>query len=140
MARRKTDLDAGLELWARWSLPGGAVSGGRSMLAKLIDNKGELFFGSGGPGGGMPVDGIEWAIEAVVLSMFTTDPMRADVLRLEYGAADYQVADRRKIVDYDPAGLDQYQKAHALGISRRTYMRRLAEARETLATQLRLTP
>lgn len=109
------------------------------MLAKLIDNNGELFFGSSGTGG-MPADGIEWAIEAAVLSMFTTDPMRADVLRLEYGAADYQVADRRKIVDYDPTGLDQYQKAHALGISRRTYMRRLAEARETLATQLRLTP
>jgi len=109
------------------------------MLAKLIDNKGELFFGGSGSGG-MPADGIEWAIEAVVLSMFAVEPMRADVLRLEYGAADYQVADRRKIADYDPSGLDQYQKAHALGISRRTYMRRLAEARDAIAAQLRLTP
>lgn len=137
MARRKTDLDIGLELWARWSLPGGATRGGRSMLAKLIDNKGELFFGGSGSGSG-PADGIEWAIEAAVLSMYAADPMRADVLRFEYGAADLQVAERRGITDYDPCGLDQYQKAHALGISRRTYMRRLSEAREVIANKLRL--
>lgn len=137
MARRKTDLDTALELWARWGIAGGASPGGRSMLAKLIDNKGELFFG-GSATGGQPADGIEWAIEAAVLSMFATEPMRADVLRFEYGAADLQVAERRGIAGYDPCGLDQYQKAHALGISRRTYMRRLSEARDAIAQQLRL--
>ncbi len=137
MARRKTDLDTALELWARWGISGGSTPGGRSMLAKLIDNKGELFFG-GSATGGQPADGIEWAIEAAVLSMYAAEPMRSDVLRFEYGAADYQVAERRGIVDYDPCGLDQYQKAHALGISRRTYMRRLSEAREVIATKLGL--
>lgn len=137
MARRKTNLDTALELWARWGIAGGSTPAGRSMLAKLIDNKGELFFGSTGTGG-QPADGIEWAIEAAVLSMYAAEPMQADVLRFEYGAADFQVAERRGITDYDPCGLDQYQKAHALGISRRTYMRRLSEAREVIARQLRL--
>lgn len=138
MARRKVDnLDAALELWARWSCADQSVSAGRSMLAKLIDNKGELFFG-GSVGGGPAADGIECAIEAAVLSLFAADPLNADVLRMEYNAAWWLVAARRDIEQYDPRGADQYNKAHALGISLRTYERRLKAARTFTETKLRL--
>ena len=137
MARRKGNnrLDSALEMWARWSyavVEGGAT--GRTMLAKLIDNNGELFFG--GSGGGPGADGLESMIEAAVFSMFSADPMRADVVRLEYGAAYWQVTTRRKIEGYDPQGIGQFEKAEALGVSLRTYRSRLAEARETIAKQL----
>lgn len=137
MARRgRNDLDSALELWARWCFQGGAlVSSGRSMLAKLIDNKGEIFFGGSG-GSSEPADSLEAKIEAAVLAMFAVEPMRADVLRLEYGAGWWQVAERRRIEGYDPRGVGQFENAHALGISLRTYSRRLAEARETIETTL----
>lgn len=138
MARRKVDnLDAALELWARWSCADQSVSAGRSMLAKLIDNKGELFFG-GSVSGGPAADGVECAIEAAVLSLFAADPLNADVLRMEYSAAWWLVAARRGIEHYDPRGADQYNKAHALGISLRTYERRLKAARAFTETKLRL--
>lgn len=137
MARRKGNnrLDRALEMWVRWSYPEtGQGTTGRTMLAKLIDNKGELFFGGGGCGPG--ADGLESMIEAAVFSMFAANPMRADVLRLEYDAAYWQVVSRRKIEGYDPQGIGQFEKADALGISLRTYRSRLAEARETIATLL----
>ncbi|MSU98448.1 hypothetical protein EB795_31790 [Pseudomonas mandelii] len=138
MARRKADtLDAALDLWARWSCADQTASAGRSMLAKLIDNKGELFFGGGGSSGPQ-TGGIECAIEAAVLSLFAADPLNADVLRLEYNAAWWLVAGRRGIEHYDPRGADQYNKAHALGISLRTYERRLSAARAVIESKLRL--
>ena len=138
MARRKVDnLDVALDLWARWSCADQAAPAGRSMLAKLIDNKGELFFGGGGSGGPQ-TGGIECAIEAAVLSLFAADPLNADVLRLEYNAAWWLVAARRGIDQYDPRGADQYNKAHALGISLRTYERRLKAARTFIEPKLRL--
>lgn len=138
MARRKVDnLDVALDLWARWSCEDQSAPAGRSMLAKLIDNKGELFFGGGGSSGPQ-TGGIECAIEAAVLSLFAADPLNADVLRLEYNAAWWLVAARRGIKQYDPRGADQYNKAHALGISLRTYERRLKAARTFIEPKLRL--
>lgn len=138
MARRKADsLDVALDLWARWTCADQTAPAGRSMLAKLIDNKGELFFGGGG-GSGPQTGGIECAIEAAVLSLFAADPLNADVLRFEYNAAWWLVAARRGIAQYDPRGADQYNKAHALGISLRTYERRLKAARASIESTLRL--
>lgn len=136
MARRKGNnrLDSALELWAAWNMPDSAHATGKSMLAKLIDNKGEILFGGSGPVSG-PADGLESDIEAAVLAMFSESPMRADVLRLEYGAAYWQVAARRGISGYDWRG-GQYEKSQALGISLRTYRSRLAEARNTISTLL----
>lgn len=133
MARRKGNnrLDDALELWARWSWPESGGAGGKSMLAKLIDNKGELFFGGSGPSGG-PADGLESKIEAAVLGMFVENALRADVLRLEYGANWWAVAERRKIIGYEQDGIGQFEKADALGVSLRTYRSRLAEARATI--------
>ncbi|EIU5460356.1 TPA: hypothetical protein ACPWIL_006133 [Pseudomonas aeruginosa] len=134
MARRRSDnrLDSALDKWAIWCAQGGALLGsGRSMLARLIDNKGEMFFGCGG-GSSEPADSLESKIEMAVVSMYVVDPLRADVLRLEYDAAFWHVAHRRGITGYDPQGLTQFDKSLALGVSLRTYRGRLAEARKII--------
>jgi len=137
MARRGPNtVDAALELWARWCFAGGGpISSGRTMLAQLIDNKGELLFG-GSSGSSGPSDSLEIQIEAEVLRMFAADPLRADVLRLEFGAGWWQVAARRKIRGYDPRGVGQFEHADALGLTLRTYRRRLAEARHLIEVLL----
>ena len=128
-------MAAGYELWAQWCDSGGVASAGRSMLAKLIDNKGELFFGGAG-GSSEPLDSIEAAIEALVVALAVTEPLCADVLRLEYDAGWWGVIARRGIKAYDPRGVGQFEKADALGISFATYKRRLSEARALIETQL----
>lgn len=137
MARRNAkNLAHALELWARWCDQGGVVATtGRSMLAKLIDNKGELFFGGTGGSDG-PSDSLEARIEAVVVAMSAADPLRADVLRLESDAGWRHVVNRRAIDGYDPCGIGRFEKADALGISLATYKRRLSEALDTIETLL----
>ncbi|MBP5971046.1 hypothetical protein [Pseudomonas iridis] len=137
MARRaRNGLDEALELWARWCFAGGdSGSAGRSPLAKLIDNKGELMF-VGSTGSGVPPDSLEGRIEAAVLSLFARQPLAADVLRLEYDAGWWQVAQRRQIRAYDPRGIGQFERSVALGITLRTYRRRLFEARAFIETQV----
>lgn len=132
----KRDVAGALELWARWSVPEAQRGTGRTMLAKLIENKGEIFFGGSGSAHGGPLDSLEVLIESAVMKMAAADPMRADVLRLECGAAWWQVAARRKIEDYDPRGMGRFEKALALGISLRTYRRRLDEAKTIIETLL----
>lgn len=116
-----------LERWAEWCIDGQPVSSGRTMLAKLIDNKGEIFFGGGG-GSIEPADSLEGRIEAQVLAMAVSVPLRADVLRLEFEAGWWQVTQRRGIKGFHPRGVGQFEKALALGISLATYKRRLSEA------------
>jgi hypothetical protein len=136
MARRgRNQGGVGYELWARWCESGGTASAGRSMLAKLIDNKGEIFFGGSG-GSSEPADSLEAAIESLVVAMAVTAPLCADVLRLEYDAGWWRVAQRRGIQNYDPRSIGQFEKADALGISFATYKRRLSEARDLIETQL----
>lgn len=138
MARRgRKQMAAGYELWAQWCDAGGVASAGRTMLAKLIDNKGEIFFGGSG-GAGEPADSLESAIESLVVAMAVTEPLCADVLRLEYDAGWWSVVQRRGIRNYDPSSIGQFEKADALGISFATYKRRLSEARATIENQLGL--
>lgn len=133
--RRRNDLDDLLEAWARWCHSGGVVPGsGASMLAKMIDGKGLITFGSGG--GSAPMDSIEARIEAAVMKMAAENQDRADVLRLECRAGWFRVSQRRGLVNFDPSGLLQIDMAHALGMSLRTYKRRLAEAREEIIQEL----
>jgi hypothetical protein len=105
------------------------------MLAKLIDNKGELFFGGSGRST-EPADSLEARIESAVVAMAGSSPICADVLRLEYDAGWWGVITRRGIKGYDPRGVGQFEKADALGISFATYKRRLSEARATIENQL----
>lgn len=133
--RRRNDLDELLEAWARWCHSGGVGLGsGLSMLARMIDGKGLITFGSGGPSG--PLDAMEVRIEAVVMALAKADQLNADILRLEYCAGWAAVAQRRGLTDYDPLGMGQLENAHCLGVSVRTYRRRLAESREAIAREL----
>jgi hypothetical protein len=119
-------LERRLDAWARWAVSGGLGSTGKSILARWMDSKGHLVFG------GAPDDSadlIESIIEAAVLKMATNDLLRADVLRLEFGAGCYGVAERRGIRSYDPRNMNQAKHALVMGLSYRTYRRRLAEAK-----------
>lgn len=143
MARRRVGrLDAMLEQWARWcdapSASAALGGSGDTMLARLIATKGDLLFG-GGCGPTEPQDALETGIEMAVVELAATNQLAADVLRLECVAGWWQVTRRREIRGYDPRGLDQLSNALALGISVRTYRRRLAEAREHVAKRLRVT-
>lgn len=131
MARRpRTLLDDQLERWARWCIEGRAAP--QSMIAKAIDNHGLLQFGGGGS---VPVVDIESTIEAAVLKVSERDVLAADVLRLEYQAGVSAVCRRRGIRGYDwRAG--QAEKAELLGISVRTYARKLTVMREAVAVAL----
>ncbi|MEE1883365.1 hypothetical protein V0R55_24685 [Pseudomonas soli] len=121
-------LRPALEDWARWCVAGQPVSAGRTMLAKLIDNKGEMLYGSCS-GSTEPPESRECRIEARVLAMAAGPaPLCADVLRLEFDAGWWQVCARRGIRHYDPRGIGRFEKALALGISLATYKRRLFEA------------
>lgn len=104
------------------------MSAGRTMLAKLIDNRGEMFFGDCS-GSIDPPDSRESLIEARVMAMAAGPaPLRADVLRLEFDAGWWQVCVRHGIKRYDPRSIGQFEKSQALRISLATYKRRLAEA------------
>lgn len=133
--RRRKQMAACYDLWAQWCAADGVASVGRTMLAKLIDNKGEIFFGGSG-GASEPPDSLEAAIESLVVAMAVTAPLCADVLRLEYDAGWWRVAQRRGITNYDPRNVGQFEKADALGISLATFKRRLAEACATIEDQL----
>ncbi|MCF1457386.1 MAG: hypothetical protein LPH21_07415 [Shewanella sp.] len=136
--RRRGELDELLEGWARWVDAGGVIApGGSSMLGRLIDNQGMMFFGSGG-GSDPLVDCIEAKIESCVLQMALAQPQRADVLRLEYGAGWHSVTARQGVRGYNPQTADQFDNARVLACSLRTYRRRLAAAREDLQQRLGL--
>lgn len=138
--RRTADVDALFQAWAVWCEgDSGVLGGGTSMLAKLIDGKGQILFGGSG-GASSPRDAVEARIEAAVMAMAAKSPDRADVLRMEYSAGWWGVCERRKIKGYDPRGTNQLKRSQAMAISLRTYKRRLAEATEEIKTQLRSTP
>lgn len=132
MSARPGRLERRLNDWARWVVSGGQESAAPSLLARWMDGKGHIVFGSGSTD---PADVIETIIEASVLRMFATDALgqlRADVLRLEFGAGSHQVATRRGIKGFDPRTNSQAKMAEAMGISYRTYRRRLAEAKKII--------
>lgn len=130
MARRRHDeLDEILELWARWVDQGGVLpTGGASMLARMVDNKGMLFFG--GSGASVPVDCVELRVESLVMGLAKVNPIAADVLRLEVGAGWEPVVKRYGGRRGGHAESSQIGRAALLGLSDRTYRRRLMEARQ----------
>ncbi|MCE0923313.1 hypothetical protein LU673_25400 [Pseudomonas alloputida] len=136
-SHRAADIDALLQAWAVWcDGDSGLLGAGTSMLAKLIEGKGQILFGGSG-GASSPRDSVEARIEAVVMRMAAKSADRADVLRMEYSAGWWGVCERRTIKGYDPRGTDQLKRSQAMAISLRTYKRRLSEARDEIKTELR---
>lgn len=127
-------LDEKLEAWARWVVRGGRYlsggGGGATMLARWMDSKGDIQFGSGGSK--PPVVTLEERIDDVVGEVRRADELNADILHMEYAANWEEVAERRGIRDYDPAGCGQRETAIALGISHATYKRRLEAVRSQI--------
>lgn len=128
MAKKKGSarLDRALELWAAWCFSGGENASSASMLARLIDNHGELIFG-GSAGSSAPARDLEGDIEACLLRMAIKSPMRAAVLRLECGICG---PGQRWL------NTTQTDRALMLGIGYSTYCRHLAKARETIEKQV----
>lgn len=126
MSRRGADQI--FEVWARWCVSGGVcLPGGSSMMAKMIECKGHMNFGSGGKAAPV-VDCVEANVEAALMQLFTTDPITVKVVRFEYLG--------RFIGVDDGEPLNQMRKAHQLGLSLRTYERRLAKGRNHVLTKL----
>jgi hypothetical protein len=139
--RRVSHIHSLMELWSAWCEGStGQLGAGSSMLARLIDGKGEILFGNSGPGSSEPNDGIETRIERIVMALAQRNQDCADVLRLEFSAGWWGVCARRGIRNYDPRGMDQMKRAHMMGISLRTYERRLQEAMTTIEAQLKEKP
>lgn len=129
-------LDRLLESWARWLSDSrtGSITGGDSMLARLIESKGFLIFGGSGSGASPACDTVEGRVEILVYEMGKVAPMRADVLRMEYAAGCRRVAVARGWKNYSP-GQNQLSNALLLGVSLRTYKTRLSEARAQIAAE-----
>ena len=139
MGRRgQNKLDELLEAWVRWCHSGGLVpSHSSSIIANLIDNKGNITFGSG-QGQSPIIDSYEAKIEALVMNMANNNQRQADVLRLEYGAGWIAASQRQSMRGYHQTNMGQFEKACALGISVRTYRRYLSAARVQLQQKLGL--
>lgn len=122
--QNRQDINELFELWADWCLSGGdGAPVGASLMQKLIENKGVMCFGSGK--GSPVVDCIEARIEAAVMKIAARDHVTAQVIRREY----------MSIHDGDEP-LTQVRKAHSLGISLRTYERRLNKGRAFVLSEL----
>lgn len=130
--RRQNELDELFELWARWCYGGYSSNvAGPSLLARWMDSKGHIVFGAGSVG---PTNTVEELIEAAVFSLSTREPLTARVLRWEYGVGSEVWAWRGD--DADAKALTQADKAQALGVSLRTYRRRLASGRAEVEARL----
>lgn len=116
------------EAWARWCVSGGVdAPSGSSIMAKMIESKGHMMFSSGGKAAPL-VDCIEAKVEAVLMTLFTTDPITVKVVRFEYLGSF--------MGDDNGEPLNQLRKAEQLGVSLRTYERRLAKGRKHVLTKL----
>jgi len=136
----KKRLDVRLEKWARWTAGVGSGLGGGSILARWMDSKGHLIFGSSSGPKKDPIDALEAAIEACVLQLAQANLLAADVLRLECGAGTDYVLSRRGIRGCDLTNATSLRKAVVLGISARSYRRHLTTARQAVAVALNLEP
>lgn len=114
-----------LESWARWVSQDGTLSGGQSMLSKLIDNKGMVFYGA--TNASPLIDCIEARIEARLMQLYNEHAQHVELLRLEYGAV--------QVKGVNPSD-SQTAKAHAMGMSLRTYQRHLSVIKTLVFQQL----
>lgn len=107
------------ERWARWVHQGCLFTPQRSILGVMIDEKG---MPPRSEGGSKPLyqSCVEADIEAAAMQLARTEPQAVVVLRLEFGAT------RIARLNDKPT---QRDKAHAIGVSLRTYQNRLKRAK-----------
>lgn len=116
-------LNRFLELWARWVHTGHVVKA-KSILQKIMD--GDSFARSGG-GSSPMIDCVELNIEAALMRLMVTNKNAVLVCRVEYGAT---------FLPNLPVDATREARALRMGMSLRTYNRRLKEARDHIETSL----
>lgn len=115
------------EAWAHWCEAGKIrTKNGTSMIAQLIESKGHLTFG--GSPFASNLDCIEAKVEAALMQLFITDPTSVEVVRFEY---IYSII----YIDEGDA-INQKKKAIKLGLTLRTYQRRLSKGRNYVFKKL----
>tara|TARA_B100000700_G_scaffold330799_1_gene459155 strand:- start:1494 stop:1898 length:405 start_codon:yes stop_codon:yes gene_type:complete len=112
-----------LDMWARWVHTGQVVKA-KSILQKIMD--GDSFARSGG-GSSPMIDCVELNIEAALMRLAVTNASAVAVCRVEYGAS---------FLPNLPIDAKRDARALRMGMSLRTYNRRLKEARDYLETTL----
>jgi len=114
------------EMWARWCHSGSVLpASGASVLSKMIDNHGLMIFGSGGSTPNL--DCVESDIERALSRLYLTHPDTVKTVRFEYLG---------RFKDEDNLPLNQVRKAASMGVSIRTFERRLAKGRAYVVKQL----
>lgn len=121
MAMSRQQVNQLFEMWARWCVSGSVLpASGASILSKMIDNNGLLVFASGGAKS-PNIDCIESDVERALSALYLKDPLTVKVVRYEYLG---------QFKNEDNVSLNQVRKAASLGMSIRTYERRLAKGRK----------
>ncbi len=117
---REKELDAYLELWARW-VHSGAIRRSTSIM-QIIMEQGSFARGCSGSRA-LVTDCIELTIESSLLRLKEQNKDAVLVCRYEYGALNIKNL---------PVEASRVDRALRLGMSLRTYNRRLADARAWL--------
>lgn len=112
-------LDEAIELWARWTVTGGSLNSGgfQSMLHMMMTT--HCVFSGGGKKAITPDEGVEAEIESCLMRLRQQESPIPDVIKIEY------------MLD-----VTQLKKAERLGISLKTYKKRLQQGRQTILQHL----
>jgi hypothetical protein len=116
-------LNEQLELWARWVV-GGEQLQATSIMQKIMDGK--AFEGTGGAAQPL-IQCCESEIEAFLLSKVDKEQQAVEILRVEYGV---------KRLGALPLDASQSTRALRMGISLRTYERKLSGLKGQLKQHL----
>ncbi|TMP51454.1 hypothetical protein [Pseudoalteromonas sp. S1688] len=119
----KARLERYFEAWARW-VHSGHVSASKSILQKIMD--GDSFTRSGG-GSSPIIDCVELNIESALMRLKVSNEAAVTVCRVEYGALYLKNL---------PVDANRETRALRMGMSLRTYNRRLADARTCVELEL----
>jgi len=121
MIRSHKPLSILLEDWARWCQGGKSVASTASTMSRIMAEGGNMTFGGGATA--PVVDCVELDIEMALATLAKTHPQAVDTLRVDTAAI------------YTPrlkSNAPQIEKAHYMGVSLRTYQRRLTLCRHHL--------
>lgn len=116
-------LNSLFDSWARWVHTGHVVKA-KSILQKIMD--GDSFARSGG-GSSPMIECVELNIESALMRLKVTNEAAVSVCRVEYGAV---------FLPNLPVDAPRHVRALRMGMSLRTYNRRLKEARDHIETSL----
>lgn len=122
-SHNKARLERYFEQWARW-VHTGQVTTAKSILQKIMD--GDSFDRSGG-GCSPIVECVELNIESALMRLKVTNEAAVLVCRVEFGA---------KFLPNLPVDANRETRALRLGMSLRTYNRRLKDARDYVESSL----